>query len=340
MPNAPPGMMPPGMQQHQTPHVGAGFGGAFGPQGPMSSQIGSAQPIGQARDMPPQPHSRQPSAHLDSPQTETPSSATVPAPISRPAPIKRPASVKPEQNTSADVDELSNHLGSSALLGDGDEPLPMGENRRPSAAPGMPTSAALSGMHKPFDQMSTPFSRGPSTDSWGRTPFGPPGIGSQPGWGQQSSGWGGFQSTPGPSRPVGSRAANVRMYTVQSCRYLANSRRSNDAGYVDYDEVIGRTQESARQLHLEPPIRSDEIENILDTLGDHNNGGGTFEMVQDKTGRQLVKWVDDRMGPGHAQPGAPGPRGLGLGSLGDIGSPRTQPLLPSLGSMRDPGRFQ
>lgn len=336
MPNAPPGMMPPGMQQHQTPQTGPGFGGAFGQQGPMTGHIGSAQPIGHARDMPPQSHSRQPSAQLDSTQAETPSSATAPAPISRPAPIKRPASVKPGQTTSADVDELSSHLGSSALLGDGDEPLPMGENRRPSAAPGMPTSASLSGMHKPFDHLSTPFSRGPSNDNWGRPPFGPPGIAGQPGWSQQSSGWGGYQSIPQPSRQVGSRAAKVRTYTVQSCRFLVNSNRSDDAGYMDYNEVIDRTQASARQLHLEPPVRPDEIENILDTLGDHNNGGGTFEMVKDNKGRQLIRWVDDRMGPHHAQPGAPGPRGLGLGGLGDIGSPRIQPLLPSLGSMREP----
>lgn len=336
MPNAPLGMMPPGMQQHQTPQMAPGFGGTFGHQAPMTGHIGNAQPIGQARDMPPHSHSRQPSAQLDSSSNETPLSATAPAPISRPAPIKRPASVKPGQTTNADIDELSNHLGSSALLGDGDEPLPMGENRRPSAAPGMPTSASLAGMHKPFDQMSTPFSRGPSNDSWGRPPFGPPGISGQSGWSQQSSGWSGYQSTPQPSRSVGSRAVKVRTYTVQSCRYLVNSNRSDADGWIDYNEVIDRTQASARQLHLEPPVQVGEIKEILETLGDHNNGGGSFQMALDSKGRKRLKWIDDRLGPNHAQPNAPGPRGLGLGGLGDIGSPRTQPLLPSLGSMRDP----
>ena len=343
LPNAPPGMMPPGMQHPHQPQ-GPGFGAFGGQPPPLSTQQYNqqpvTQPIGQARDHGASAHSRQPSAQLESPQPESSTSAGAPAPISRPAPIKRPASVKPGQKSSADVDELSTQLGSSALIGDDDEPLPnvANEARRPSAAPGQPTSAALGGFGSPLEQLVSPFSRAPAHDSWSRTSFGPPGIGSQNhgGWSQQQSGWGGLSSHAPASRPVGHRPGNVRMYTVQSCRFLASAGRSDDSGFLDYGEVVNHTMESSRRLNLDPPIRPDEIEIIIDTLGDNQNGGGTFHAVKDKSGRALIKWVDDRStsGSNHGQPGPPGLRTSGLGLLGEIGSPRVESSMPNMSGLR------
>ena len=71
-------------------------------------------------------------------------------PIARPAPIKRPSST-PQQHgeddqrvTKADVDDLSNHLGSSALLDDTDDQLNSNiDDRRSSMAQGGPRPSRL-----------------------------------------------------------------------------------------------------------------------------------------------------------------------------------------------------
>jgi len=97
--------------------------------------------------MPTHSHSRQQSASIEAPNFEhqIQTSASQTQPIARPAPIQRPASVAPHQRgddvpptSKADIDDLSNHLGSSALLDDTDVPLSsdVPENRRGSAAPG------------------------------------------------------------------------------------------------------------------------------------------------------------------------------------------------------------
>lgn len=76
-----------------------------------------------------QVHSRQPSNSFERSPLNT---QTQPFPISRPSPIKRPSSTAPQdqqqgnRRTTAkqDVEELSTHLGSSALLDDTDAPFP------------------------------------------------------------------------------------------------------------------------------------------------------------------------------------------------------------------------
>lgn len=336
MPNAPPGMMPPGMPQHHG-HPFGSFGAGYGQQPPLSNQTNHQHPGGQPGNAQAPPHhARQPSAHLDSPPTENLPPNPMNAPITRPAPapIKRPASVKPGQGSGQDVDDLSNHLGSSALLEDSDVPLPLDNavNRRESAAPGNPLSAALSGYGSPMDQVQSPMSRGPPHDNWGRPPFGPPGIGGQPGWGQQSGGWGGMQNHSHQPRPMGSRTANIRTIMAQSCRFLLAQRGSTDDGFLDYQEVLRNTMENCQHIGLvDPPVEKGEVDAILETLGDANNGGGTF-YTRSAGQRSMVKFVEDGAanGPPQGQPSAPGQRSSGLG-LGDIGSPRVEASLPNLG---------
>ena len=104
---------------------------------------------GLSRDnIPSHTHSRNTSASFDRSSFETPTTPAQAQPIARPAPIKRPLSVAPHQqggnatHTSTDVDDLSNHLGSSALLDDTDVALTSNPNepRRGSMAPGAPRS--------------------------------------------------------------------------------------------------------------------------------------------------------------------------------------------------------
>lgn len=93
-------------------------------------------------------HSRQTSTSLERSAMEMPSTPAVTQPIARPAPIRRPSSVAPHQQgekeraRKAEVDDLTDHLGSSALLDDTDVPLTSAGNqhhpRRASVAPGGP----------------------------------------------------------------------------------------------------------------------------------------------------------------------------------------------------------
>lgn len=141
--------------------------------------------------MPTHSHSRHTSASLTNfdisdiqPQTQ---------PIARPNPIQRPSSVAPNQlsanntSTNANVDDLSNHLGSSALLDDTDIPLSSNSDnvRRGSIAPGVPL-ATRHGFNTGGGKIET-FLRGmPSNNgnNWNSQPmsFGHPGVSSPPPW--------------------------------------------------------------------------------------------------------------------------------------------------------------
>ena len=133
-----------------------GRGGMMDPPPSQISPIGlpsvgstDVSRYGLSRDnIPSHTHSRNTSASFDRSGLETPTTPAQAQPIARPAPIKRPSSAAPHQqvgnatSTNADVDDLSNHLGSSALLEDTDLPLSSNSNdsRRGSMAPGAPRS--------------------------------------------------------------------------------------------------------------------------------------------------------------------------------------------------------
>ena len=115
------------------------------PIGVPSVGLNDFSRYGLSRDnIPSHTHSRNTSASFDRSGFETPTTPAQAQPIARPAPIKRPSSAAAHQQggnaprTSTDVDDLSNHLGSSALLDDTDVPLTSDPNdsRRGSMAPG------------------------------------------------------------------------------------------------------------------------------------------------------------------------------------------------------------
>lgn len=90
-------------------------------------------------------HSRTTSASFSN--FDIPSTPTQTQPIARPTPIHRPSSVAPNQQfenasstSNSDIENISNHLGSSALLDDTDVPLSshINDSRHGSIAPGTP----------------------------------------------------------------------------------------------------------------------------------------------------------------------------------------------------------
>lgn len=112
------------------------------------SQVNSNPQYAMSRDTMPshsRSHSRQTSTSFERSTFEIPSIPAATQPIARPAPIRRPSSVAPHQQGGGDgarrpnVDDLTDHLGSSALLDDTDVPLTSTGNnhpRRASVAPG------------------------------------------------------------------------------------------------------------------------------------------------------------------------------------------------------------
>lgn len=115
-------------------------------------------------------HSRQSSATFERSHFENPSLPAQANPIARPAPIQRPSSTAPHQqrdsnrrSANIEVEDLSSHLGSSALLDDTDEPLSASSapSRRESMAPGAqrsvrPGFSGASGFQDPIGSMLGP----------------------------------------------------------------------------------------------------------------------------------------------------------------------------------------
>lgn len=347
MPPPPPGMMhaqgrgmgfpydasgqpPPGFGQPQMPNLTSPIGPPPGPQVPVNDS---------RQGLP--THSRQPSAS-DKDRFE----ATANQPIARPAPIGRPMSVKPPNSdrngSNTDLDDLSKHLGSSALLADDDEPLPtsLDATRRQSAIAGGARNGlpggmgSIGGFGPPSSGFGAPSSSwtapslpgfgqgsGLGQQNWGGLPN--PGMG---GWPQNNTGFapnGGFGSIGGAPmhNPTGtgqSRPRNIRLAICNACRQLTNASRGEGDGYHKVDILLRQIEANRPNLDSAPSLR--EIEEICETEGDGGNGGGELHVRKSAGGDGFaVKFEPDAGTPDHNR----GPTGLG-----EIGSPmpsKTQP---------------
>lgn len=160
---------------------------------PMSNAAGSNNvgPHMPLDAMPSHSHSRHTSASYSN--FDVPVIPVQTQPIARPTPIHRPSSVAPGQQaennppSNSDIDDLSNHLGSSALLDDTDIPLSSNSSdvRRGSMAPGTPltprhTFTANGGNMDMFLRGI----QGGNVNTWGAQtmPFGSPVMPTQPHW--------------------------------------------------------------------------------------------------------------------------------------------------------------
>ena len=350
----PPGMMSPYGRGMAPPFDGPGGGHpppGFGqPHPPQQPQQHHTPPIGPspAPGIPgsdgPRPimptHSRQQST--DKERFEAAANQTV----SRPGPIGRPGSAKPD-GKSADVDELSKHLGSSALLDDSDDPLPTntGENRRTSGVPGGRTShpgsiGPIGGFNAPgsgfgapggsWPTPSLPFGQGSGLgqQNWGGLPT--PGIGSS--WQQNNSAFAAnsFGAIGGGQmhRPAGgARPQTIRIAICQACKHLSGANRGEGDGF-HHIEVLTRQILASNPVLAEAPPTREEIMDICETEGDGNNGGGELD-VRDLGNKVFaVKWSPDANTPDG---------GRGFGGLGEIGSPMPQKSSPSGGYVGAPG---
>lgn len=319
---APPGMngvrpVPPGRAFPSDPGHGYPFTSNHGGHGAFPMQPGLSKS-----------HSRQHSTSFDRSPLD---SGTQPFPITRPSPIKRPSSSAQDRrnngNTSVqrEVDGLSAHLGSSALLDDTDATYPsnLSQSLPGAPAPGPfpgPTRASFQGSSLFSDPLGSPqtnFAVGSpmGNPTWG-TPFGSSAFPGTSAWGPASAGTGWPHNNAfaagGHHRPHTSRPVTIRLLVIQACKHL-NSMASPQKGggsYHDVNLVLGQVEQL--RSSSEPSISLDEMLDICDTEGSPQNGGGSFSIKEDPDGKS-VRFEPD---PNSAVSGH-------RGSIvpGDIGSP-------------------
>jgi hypothetical protein len=301
---------------HQIPQ-GRGFPMPQPPPGFPQSPIGgvgqsfASQPEG----LPSQSHSRHQSASFEKPfeaQTSAPTQ-----PIARPAPIGRPSSIvhgfRYGENGKNEIDDLSNHLGSSVLLDDSDEPLSsVSGTRRMSAAPGNTnrgTFAPFPGMEPPgFGSPITPGGYG----NWGAPPN-PFGTSSLPGgnfmgagypFGSANSSFGavGGSQNMRSSQPHG-RSVAVRLALCRACKHFDGSTPD---GWIELELIKDQVNYMAFEEGL---VSEKELLDICETEGNAVNGGGSFEVRKDENDHFSIRYENDLA---HHRP---------LGAPGQIGSP-------------------
>ena len=354
-PYGPPGMNgmsgpPPGMIQPNGRGMGFPFDNhgvnappGFGPQAPQhnshhASPIGNPPANAAPGSDPSRPslasHSRQQSTS-DKERFE----AAANQPIARPAPIQRPSSVKPQgdRGSNGDVDDLAKHLGSSALLDDSDEPILQGDSRRMSTAPGSnrngplgitgfgPPSGGFGAPSSSWNTPSLPFGQGPGLgqQQWGSLPSSSP----MTGWAANNAAFAsnGFGQMPMPMhRPsIASRPLAIRLAVCQACKQLASSLGAV-GGFHDI-QTLFRQIDAQRPHMLESPPTLKELEEICETEGDSQNGGGELSVRKSGNGDVMaVKWS-----PGSGTPEHPGRNSHGAGGLGEIGSPMPSKTTPA-----------
>ncbi|KAI1300638.1 hypothetical protein F5Y03DRAFT_226701 [Xylaria venustula] len=251
----------------------------------------------------PSSHSRQGSTSFDA-------NLPGPLPIGKPTPIGRPESIvhgHRSHDVSADIDDMSNHLGSSALLDDTDEPLLDNYDtaHRGTAAPGA---------RPPF--RSAPFMNpayGTPVATWGGPAiFSPPsGFSHNP---VNVAGWppsGAFSVPPHVTRAAQPRSVVIRQLLVRACKELQDY--ATDAlGYIDLSVLKGHVD----SINPSPSESIDETEllDICDTIGNPQNGGGSFEIRRDNKGKIAIRY-ETNGGSGN------GPFPRNVGAPGEIGSP-------------------
>lgn len=332
MPGPPPGMGTPGMPPfgRGLPDVPAGFGNQLPPFGGYVDTMS-------ARTVPGSQHSRQQSGSSGSVEQQAPIGAASSQPIRPPAPIQRPSSVKPHdqmRGKNQEVDDLANHLGSSALLDDDESPEPDYADRRPSMPPGLGQNHG-GGFGGPpgFPNRANPPRMdgfGSANNTWGTPgsigiPFGTPSIPGSSGWGgSPTSGWPsnnafglGLDGRP-PGMPSPARHQSIRIGMVEAYKAMVITGKVAMDSFVEAKAIFNQLS----TLRVVPPVSEGDMRDLLDTEGTPTNGGGSFQVrrIGEPTASSalnvLVKWVADD-----------GRHIVGGGDIGgQIGSPVVGPI--------------
>ncbi|KAI1371653.1 hypothetical protein F4677DRAFT_434759 [Hypoxylon crocopeplum] len=257
----------------------------------------------------PPPHSRQASASFDANPLDLKGPGGSSQPIGRPAPIGRPGSVVHGQRShdlSSDIDDMSNHLGSSALLDDTDEPLgSMNSSRRGTAIPGARPPFTSAPFMDPF--LGSPL----NNNTWGTSNvFSPPPPAFanlvSVGWPPSAS----FGSTPPGIRASQPRPIVVRQMLVRSCKDLGP--HADPEGYIKLSLI--KNHVDSINFPGQEPVSEKELHEMCETEGNSQNGGGSFEIRSDDDREIKIRFEPDG---GSASSSFP----RNVGAPGEIGSP-------------------
>ena len=290
----------------QTAHLPQGRGKMEAPQIPSAA---FGRPSASFGDPSQSHHNRENIAsHTHSRNTSTSSNvATSSQPIGRPVPIQRPSSTTPQQHggheghQSNDMDDLADHLGSKALLGDDDDDVPLtspvGNSRRGSMAIGghRDSRAGFGGptaLPNPIgstrhDAIARPvLTTGGTTWSSQQSMFNSPTKAWPPSSGfsrtNKSTGFGSIGEVS--HQQSNTRAITIRTLLVQACH--KPSQRSpvspSLAGWHRMEDLHQSVQ-LARPNSM-PPISMQELIETSEAAGNSQNGGGAFQLHTDHSG--------------------------------------------------------
>ncbi|KAI0376265.1 hypothetical protein F5Y04DRAFT_266806 [Hypomontagnella monticulosa] len=251
-------------------------------------------------------HSRQASGSFDPSPLPSSISQPISQPISKPTPIGRPGSVVHGQkghDLSSDVDDV-NHLGSSALLDDTDEPFEaLNNSRRGTAPPGTrpPFPAA-----QPFMDS---FIGSPMNTTWAPHPFSspPPGF-VTPAWPPKPT----FGEPTPRLRGSLPRSVTVRQMLVSACKEL-ETHAADPEGYIGLPDIKAHVDSVG--VPGRAAITEEELEAICETEGNDHNGGGSFDIRREE-GKVAIRFQ-----AGGGSPSVSFPRSIGARAPGEIGSP-------------------
>ena len=290
-------------------------------------------------------HSRQHSGSLDKAPFDPIPAAPPTQPIARPVPIQRPPSAKSQEGRHdskgmplSDMDDLSNHLGSSALLADADETIPIGDlgPRRAASLAAPPKTTGLGFASSPMfpepagQRRVESFSRGASGVpgmNW-NTPVLPfsssTALSPAPNWGTPStaSGWSNANAFGMPNtqtRGSISRPVSLRLMVCQACKQLS-ATDNNSNGFHELRDILSELN-TVRPLN-NIPAHVDEVMEIFETEGNSHNGGGYFLVKKEGPDCTLVKYEADGKIP---------PSGITGSAVGEIGSPLPGHSMPAFG---------
>ena len=294
-------------------------------------------------------HSRTSSASIDKSPLDGTNAFGAGSLASRPNPIQRPPSTKPHQEPERypprpldeSVDEMAQKMGSASLGGDEDEPVNVSnpDGRVPGIAPGglpgQPPGFGISPL------VNTPGAHGFSSlnglpnmgNNWHPQAF-PHSSVTAPSWAASPNPanlWSTGPSNNGPPSSFGSigpgsvafqnprdRLRQLRVNVCRMCRQLDNtpSSATPSDGFHDLHDILqGLNTGMPPHAH----VGRNEVVDILDTLGDPQNGGGSFQTRQEGD-RMLVKYESDIPLSNHGVGQVGGP----LAGLGPIASPGQQ----------------
>lgn len=314
---------PPGMNGVRPMPSGRGFPSDPGHSFPFQGHHGMPGVFPMQQPVLAKTHSRQPSSSFERSPLESSGQS-----FQRPSPIKRPSSGTQDQQDGGhgaahrEVDQLSTQLGSSALLDDTDAQYSsnLSQSLPGATAPGQfptPSRASFQGpsfFPEPLSSKPTNFAVGSA--GWG-SPFGGSAFPSASTWGATTgSGW--PQPQPNNVFAAGthhrghtSRPVTIRLLVIQACKNLNTlSPQPGSGGHHNVNVVLSQVEQL--RPSNEPAINLEEMVEICDTEGNHQNGGGSFSIKEDENGRH-VKFEPDTNSaiPGHRGSIVPG----------DIGSP-------------------